>query len=415
MSADIAASSTQEPLVDSVADWLMSRCLSTTDLEAIFDGCCVRLLAAGVPLWRCHVAFRTLHPLFEAVSLTWHRGEGLQTVAHPHQGITPAWRQSPLYYLIQNELPELRRHLAGEEALVDFPFLAELGEAGGTDYFAFMVEFDSQREDRGENVGIVGSWCTDRAGGFSHSDIRSLKRISRRLAVACKVTTKDEITRNVLTTYLGADAGQKVLDGQIKRGDGQTIDAVIWYSDLRDSTPLAESMGTTEFLQVLNDYFECVAGAVIAHGGEVLHFIGDAVLAIFPIRESGYSATQACESALTAAREAEQRLGEVNQVLEDRGQTAIDFGLGLHLGKVLYGNIGTPDRLEFSVIGPTVNEVARLEELTKTLQRRVLVSGEFSQHLAVPWEAHGSHRLRGVGHPQPVYSPVYAQDTKTGT
>ena len=191
-----------------------------------------------------------------------------------------------------------------------------------------------------------------------------------------------------------------MLNGQIRRGDGEMIHAVIWYSDMRDSTRLADGMAAEDFLRTVNSYFECTAGAVLANGGEVLRFIGDAVLAIFPIRDG--DSQSACERAMAAARDAEARLGVVNDERARHDLEALDYGLGLHVGDVMFGNIGVPERLEFSVIGPAANEVARIEGLTKTLGRRTLASAEFARSVPRYWESAGSHALKGVGAPLEV-------------
>lgn len=234
--------------------------------------------------------------------------------------------------------------------------------------------------------------------------MRSLNRIDQRLAVACKINIQSRITENILSAYLGPGAGGRVLNGQIKRGDGDTIHAVIWYSDMRDSTRLADSMSGEAFLDALNQYFESTAGAVLQNGGEVLRFIGDAVLAIFPIRgENG--AEKACRLAMKAAAAARENLFQANQKRVANGEERLDFGLGLHIGQVLFGNIGVPERVEFSVVGPAANEVARLESLTKSLKREILVSESFARYLKLDWINQGRHPLRGVGQQVSVYAP----------
>lgn len=394
--------STGGGLIDSVADWLMTQALGEAEVEGLLEGCCDRLLAAGIPLWRGYLTFRTLHPLFRAISLTWRRDGGLESVGHLHTDSSDAWRQSPFRYMMESQIPFLRRRLTGEGALLDFRVLTELRDKGAEDYFAYLVPFGSGLSERSTD-GVAASWSTDRASGFTEQDIHSLQRIQRRLAVACKVTIKDQMARNILSAYLGSDAGQQVLKGRIKRGDGETIHAVIWYADLRNSSAMADAMQTVDFLRVLNTYFECTAGAVLAHGGEVLRFIGDAVLAIFPIRDGG-SERNACEAALSAARDADNKMAKINQERAAAGMEALSFGLGLHVGDVMYGNIGVPERLEFSVIGPAANEVARLEGMTKELNRHVLLSGEFAQYLSIGYESLGQHRLRGIGKPLEVYA-----------
>ncbi|MDJ0948152.1 MAG: adenylate/guanylate cyclase domain-containing protein [Alphaproteobacteria bacterium] len=395
------------PLLDTVADWLMDRTLDDSDLEQIYRGCCERLAAAGIPVWRAHVAYHTIHPLFQGMGLTWVRGQETEYASYVHRD-APAerWRTSPLYYMIENRVPHLRRRLVGEEALVDFPLLAELRDSGATDYLAFIVSFGSlAREDA---KGIAGSWATDRPGGFTDAQITALMRIERRLAVAFKVTIEQQITHNVAAAYLGPDAGEQVLNGVIQRGAGEHIHAVIWYSDLRGSTAMADALPADDYIAILNRYFEVTAGAVLASGGDVLDFIGDAVLGIFPIRAGQCSEAEACEKALAAAGEARTRLAELNAQRAAAGEAPLDYGLALHVGSVMYGNIGVPDRLAFSVIGHTVNEVARLEALTKTLNRPVLASEAFARNLKVPWDSLGAHELPGLSAPIEVFAPPEA-------
>ena len=392
------------PLIDTLADWLVSQALRDTPLDKLYQSTCKQLYAAGIPVTRGHVAFRVLHPLFEAQSLHWEIDKEVKATNYLHGADSQEWEKSPFFYMITNKVPYLRRHLVGDAAIIDFPMLQELHDEGFTDYFSFVVWFNEDADVDSLARGIVGSWCTQRKNGFTHADIRSLIRIEQRLAVAFKINIQSQITENILSAYLGPGAGDRVLSGQIKRGDGENIHAVIWYSDMRNSTQLADSMPGQAFLQALNQYFESTAGAVLHHGGEVLRFIGDAVLAIFPIRGKN-GAEKACQRAMQAAATARESLLLVNQGRQARGEEPLDFGLGLHIGEVLFGNIGVPERVEFSVIGPAANEVARLESLTKSLQRRVLVSESFAKHMKLDWVSEGQHELRGVGQQVSVYAP----------
>ena len=251
---------------------------------------------------------------------------------------------------------------------------------------------------------MLTSWATDRPGGFDEDDMAALRRVQARLAVGVKMANREATALNVLTAYLGAKAGRRVLDGQIQRGDGDSLHAVIWYSDLRGSTPLAEGLSGPDFLALLNGYFECTAGAVLDHGGEVLRYIGDAVLAIFQVDGPGGD-VRAARIALAAAQDARTRLARFNLSREEHGEHPVDFGLALHVGAVMFGNVGVPERIDFTVIGPAVNEVARLEGLTKTLGRRIVVSNAFSRLLPLDWEALGETSLRGVGSGRRVYAP----------
>lgn len=392
-------------LIDSVADWLMSQALGEGDVHDIVAGCCDRLLAAGIPLWRCFVSFRILHPKFASVSIVWRRDEQTGTVEHIETLHGEAfssedWRRSPMNHMLSTQIPFVRRRLTGEQALLDFPVCRELRDQGGSDYVAWMVPF-ARDDDPGPHMdGVIGSWATDRPAGFSDGEIRSLTRIQRRLVVSLKVQIKQQIAHTVLATYLGPDAGRQVLDGQIRRGDGEMLHAVIWFSDMRDSTRLADTLTAEEYLKTVNSYFECTAGAVLANGGEVLRFIGDAVLAIFPIRDGDQCS--ACDLALSAAGDAESRLQALNDERARDDLEPLDYGLGLHVGDVMFGNIGVAERLEFSVIGPAANEVARIESLTKTLGHRTLASAEFARCLPDRFESAGEHVLKGVGAPLEV-------------
>ena len=216
--------------------------------------------------------------------------------------------------------------------------------------------------------------------------------------MAAKVRIKDEIADNVMTTYLGPGAGKKVLSGQIKRGDGDTISAIVWYSDLRKSTMLAEKLGAQQFIQLLNRYFECTADSILSNNGEVLRFVGDAVLAIFPMPTKSRSRRPG-RNALAAVRAAISSMHR----LRAEG-LPVQFGVGLHYGEVVYGNIGVASRLEFSVVGTTANEVARIEDLTKKIKVPVLISQSLAERLDCELQSKGTHNVKGVGKGVEVYT-----------
>ncbi|MFT5509594.1 MAG: adenylate cyclase [Hyphomicrobiaceae bacterium] len=399
------------PLVDSAAEWLMSKALGDGEIREIFAGCCRRMVAAGIPIARSFLYYRTLHPLHASVFLIWERGESdVQVHELLHEGAfsSEEWLRSPMNYMLQNGVPYLRRRLVGSSAVVDFETLEFLQRKGATDYLGYVIPFSEDEEPGPTTDGIFGSWTTDRKSGFTRRDIQDLTRVQKRLAVACKVQIRREITHNVLTAYLGDEAGRKVLDGQIKRGDGRQVNAVIWYCDLRRSTEMAEALENDAYLDLLNRYFECTAGSVLASGGEVLSFIGDAVLAIYPIDAEGADAHSAAQAALEAANAARVELKALNA--SRPGEAPVNFGLGLHVGRVMHGNIGVPQRVDFTVIGPAANEVARLEELTKTLGPDVLVSAAFADLLPdVAWEDLGAHDLRGAVRPLAVLAAPETQ------
>lgn len=399
-------SHTYSPLVDTVAEWLMSKALGDNEIREIFAGCCLRLTAAGIPISGAFLYYRTLHPLFASVFLVWDRGEQdvrVREMSHERAFSSEGWLNSPMNYMLQNGVTYLRRRLIGPAAVRDFDTLHQLHRDGSTDYLGYLIPFSEDEEVSPTTDGIFGSWTTDRKAGFTGSDIRDLARVQKRLAVACKMQIRREITRNVLNAYLGDVAGRQVLDGQIKRGDGRQVEAVIWYSDLRRSTTLAETLTGSDYLELLNRYFECTAGSVLENGGEVLSFIGDAVLAIFPIDHGEASAGAAAEAAIKAAKDALARMTTLNAKRQSTDN--IHCGVGLHVGDVMHGNIGVPERVAFSVIGPAANEVARLEELTKALERDILVSGAFAELLAHSWEDLGEHPVRGSSRQMKVFAP----------
>jgi len=392
-----------DPVV-ALSEWLMEQGAAEAEITALFGGICERLCAAGLPLVRGYLGFRTLHPLFSAVSLLWRPGEPVKVAEHPHGTgrASRQWRESPFAHLVKTRTPTLRRRLTGPGARLDFTVLPELRDLGFTDYFAFAAVGEAAGREE-----IVGSWATARKGGYRKPDLEVLQRIQRWLWVACKLTIQGQIARNALAAYLGPTAAEQVLGGQIRRGDGRSIHAAIFYSDLRNSTELAGAMEQKAFLELLNGYFECTAGAVLEEGGDVLLMIGDAVLAIFPIEKGRFTKQQACAAALMAARQANLRLAELNRARARDGHVALAFGVGLHVGTLMYGNIGLPGRLEFTATGQAVNEAARLEELTKSLGRPVVASAAFAQQCGLgDWHSLGHHDLRGLGCCHEIFVPA---------
>ncbi len=388
----------RDSVVDSVADWLMAQALAGSNtVPDLLHGCCERLRASGVPVWRANMSYQTLHPQFQGMTIIWVHPDNLEISKFPHSDtVSEEFRRSPQYDMLKTLIPYLRRHLVGPEALLDYPILTELRDAGGTDYLAFIIAFNDEGTD-----GMVGSWATDRPGGFTDQHISSLMRIQRRLGVACKITIREQTARNVVSAYLGPKSAERVLDGQIKPGDGEAIQTALWYSDLRDSTEMAERMKPDDFLADLNAYFSCSAGSVIEHGGQVLNLIGDALLAIFPVGDQFQSEKEACQAALAAAIDATRLMKDVNA----GRATPLRFGVGLHLGDVIYGNIGTTERLQFTAVGRAVNHVARLENLTKQLSDPVIASAAFKDKTSGRWHRLGDFQLRGIGRETTVYAP----------
>jgi adenylate cyclase len=398
--ADLPRLPASRILIDNLATWLMQQALADHSLEEIVTGCCERLQAAGVPLARAFFAFAVLHPLHSATGITWTRGKGLVVDDYPHVpgGVSEKFKQSPHHYMLERNLDILRCRLGENNDCYDFPILADLRADGMTDYVAFTIDFMLIR-----GYGMAGSWATDARDGFSDSDMQDLLRIQRRLAVACKVAIQTRLMHNLAKTYLGPITAANVLEGQIKRGDGQSIEAAIWFSDLRGSTHLAASLPRQEYIDTLNAYFDLTGGAVQAAGGEILDFVGDGVLAIFPTTATHESAAAACQRALTATWDALDRQAAENSRRRSAGKAPLEFGLGLHLGEVMYGNVGVPERLTFSAFGVAVHEVDRIQSLTRDLEHPVLASAAFADFAsAARWRDLGEYKLRGVDKPTRV-------------
>ncbi len=408
MSAPSSKPAPSRAMISGIADWLMRQALEETDIETVVVGCCERLRAAGVPIVRGYFAFTMLHPLHRAIGITWQRGQGTTTQGYPHipGGISETYARSPHFHMMQHDLDHLRAPLHPQVGTLQFPILDDLRAEGCTDYFAFVVGFGGgERADRPEGFGMIGSWATEETSGFTDEEIDALLRIEERLAVACKLAVKRRLMRNVTETYLGTGATTHVLDGQIQRGDGQSIEAAIWYSDMRDSSVLADRVPRQTYIDTLNAYFDVTGGAVHDAGGEILSFIGDALLAIFPTDGTKRGAAQATKRAYAAALDARSRLRTLNAGRTSRKQDIIAYGTALHLGEVMYGNVGIPERLTFSVFGSAINEVARLEGLTKKLKSPVLISQAFNTVCRHKNRELGCHRLPGIGRDMCVFAP----------
>lgn len=382
--------------VEPVIDWLLHRGRHITEPEALLGAICDRMVDAGLGINRVWAFMMTLHPQYFGFALAWEDGETSTYHRTHEEWDSDAVRLAPMT-LIKEGHRIIRRRLCEPDCEIDFPVLKDLREQGFTDYVIVELVFST-----GVRNGV--SLATRKPGGFSNHDVAEIEKILQLLAMLMETQTNRGLAANLLDTYLGSISGARVLDGQIQRGDGDHIDAVIWFSDLRNSTPLAEQLGHDGFLKLLNDYFEATAGAVLAHGGEVLRFIGDASLAVFPLAGDA-SDSAVCQRAVAAAVDVRERVRKANEARAERGAAAFDYGVGLHRGEVLYGNIGTQERLEFSVVGPAANETARIEALTKDAGTDIVLSETVARHIrSTPLKSLGKQELRGVGRAIEVYT-----------
>jgi adenylate cyclase len=399
--ATVPSGAVETPGVQALSDWLVEQGLGMPDPIALHAGFCDRIVQLGLPLLRGLVAVRTLHPRINAVSYVWRRGKApaRQLLEHVE---TPNWQNSPFAYVLDNRLTTWRSSL--ERATVPFPILEEFRAEGGTDYYIRLIAFDMGAG--GERVsGMLSSWLTDRAGGFTETDIALLERLLRRYALVAKALLARQIAVNVLDTYVGHDAGQRILAGDIRRDHLDTVNAVIVYPDLRDFTEVSDRTPNDKIAPMLDAYFDVMVGPVVANGGQVLKFIGDGCLMIY--RLNGSDRSDVCAHALNAVAEMRARVRKLNAARRAAGEETMELDVALHLGDVLYGNVGAADRLDFTVVGPAVNEASRIEPLCKRLGRTVLVSEAFARaatNCAHRLESVGRHALRGVREPQELFA-----------
>ena len=365
-------------------DWLLGPRAPGRTPEEAFGDLCRALRERGIAIYRVGLFVRTLHPNVAGRAYFWREDrDQVEVDSADHSWFaTEDHLKSPIH-AVWTMNAETRRRLADPACPMDYPVLADLRAEGATDYVAVPLRFLS-----GEIH--VASFASRRPGGFRDAELAALRTVLPYFTRVVEIYGLMRKARNILDAYLGPNAGAKVLAGQIKRGDGEDIHAVIWFCDLRDSTALADSMSRRDFLSILNEYFECTLEPVLQRKGEVLRFIGDAALAIFPIDGRP---REACAAAVEAAREALARMEKANK----KRPLPLRFGIGLHLGELTYGNIGTPGRIEFTVIGAAANEAARIESLCKQLEVDLLVSEHVARVLPIRWRSMGSHTLRGVG------------------
>lgn len=388
-------------------DWMVREAWEAATPEELVGRFGRRLVEGKVPLWRLQVVIRTLHPLLLGTAYRWRRDQGDVEVHSLAHGVvdSAAFQDSPLLPVFGGA-GGIRRRLEGSDAELDFPILHELHGQGATDYVAMPLIFSDGQ------INVI-TLTSDRPGGFSTGDLGQIYELLPLLSRLFEVHAMRRTAKSLLETYLGAHTGERVLNGLIRRGDGEDIPAVIWICDMRDSTALAEALPRTDYLALVNAFFERAADAVEAQGGEVLKFIGDAVLAIFPIDSAvdgaidgadEERARKACEQALAAAEDVRSRVDRLNEERGAQGQPPLRLALGLHRGDVTYGNVGSAGRLDFTVIGPAANEASRLSTLAKSLEETVLCSDAVARLVPGRLISRGRHPLRGVSRRPEVFA-----------
>jgi adenylate cyclase len=380
---------------EAVTHWLIEGARSAPESNEVLAQLCNRLHACGIPLWRVAVFVRTLHPHFMGRRFVWRQGSEVEVSAASYSQLeTDDYLQSPFVRITSDGQP-LRRRLADPACPRDFPILEELATEGVTDYLASPLHFTY-----GEIH--LATWTTRQPGGFTDPQIGAIEALVAPLSRVAEIRALWRTASTLLNTYVGNQTGERILAGRVRLGETEAIHAAVWLSDLRGFTALADRLPPQSLIDLLNRYFECQVPAILKRGGEVLKFMGDGLLAIFPVAQDNSDATNVCENVLSAAREARTRVAGIDtpHELAVSGQR---FGLALHIGEVMYGNVGGGNRLDFTCIGPAVNLAARIEKLTSALGRTILCSAQFAQHCGSALAPLGRHSLRGFEAAQEVF------------
>ena len=404
-----------EAIFAELSEWLTQAGLAGMSETDIVCGFCDRCVAAGFPLARALVLIDTLHPVHEGRVLRWGYGptesplvdygrtspDALAASGSNPKDVQAAerWRRSPFYKMLQTGDSYLRRRL-NATTKDEFAVLSDLLAAGMTDYVAIISPFAAEGII-GEMDGVYSSWATRAPDGFSAEQIAALQRIAPYFALAIKSVSLARMTGTLMETYLGRDAGRRVLSGRIVRGIAERIDAVVWFSDLRGFTRITDT-APEQVIPLLNDYSDAIVSAIHEHGGDVLKLIGDGTLAIFTAEDR----THACGAALSAAIAAREGTVELNRRRVAEGKPITDMYLGLHIGEVFYGNVGSRERLDFTVIGPAVNEASRIAAMCRSVDQPVLMSSAFADVGGIKRRlvSVGRYALRGVAHPQELFT-----------
>jgi adenylate cyclase len=381
--------------IEAIISWLIDGARSAQTSEAVLGELCQRMVAAGVPISRVGVFVSTLHPDVFGRSFIWKQGSdvaiGEADFTLPD---TQEFQTSPLHEVVRTAKPV--RHRLAETPIGFSIALDDIRGQGVTDYLACpLISTDG-------SVDTV-SWSTHEPNGFSEADIQNIEKIVPALARVAEVRALRRTATTLLNTYVGPRTGARILAGQIRRGHTDLLHAAIWLSDLRGFTAISDRAPPIIVVDLLNRYFDCQVPAINAHGGEVLKFMGDGLLAIFPVADGGGDEAAVCRNALAAARQARNAVRELRYSLLGGPAETVNFGLALHLGNVLYGNIGGSNRLDFTCIGPAVNLAARMEKLTAPLKRTIVASANFAQYAPDDWQDIGEFAVAGFARAQRVF------------
>ncbi|QQN65677.1 adenylate/guanylate cyclase domain-containing protein [Bradyrhizobium diazoefficiens] len=383
-------------LSDGIVDWLTNGTRDQRFIDNIFAEMCIRLREAGIPLKRSTLHVLIHHPQWLGARFMWSDGMREAEIARVDYDVRERseYIGSPANEL-QDGATEVRENLERDPALGrKHALYDEMRAMGLTDYVAWPLYHTLGKRH-------LITFATDRRGGFDDAHLAVLKKVLPVLALVSEIRVKNRLARTLLETYVGTHAGELILAGATRRGTGTTVRAAIMICDLRDFTKISDNWPRDDVIDLLNDYFDAMSEPIARHGGEILKFIGDGLLAIFPL-----SQPKACVNLLHAVTEARQAMVALNERNSATGRAPLNYGIGVHVGDVMYGNIGSKARLDFTVIGPAVNMASRLETLTKQIGKPVLLSRDFAELVAPEFELErvGQHMVRGFSDPIELFA-----------
>jgi adenylate cyclase len=402
-------------------NWLVAQGLTGLPENDLFRGFCERCRAGGLDLSRGLAFIDTLHPIYEGRGFRWNdtptnESDTFEYTSSSEGDAAKNWRRSAFHHMLENGHDEFAIDLA-DFASLDFSMIGDLAENGHRHFLAFVHRF-GDAGTLGQMDCFYSYWTTRRSKGFSDSELEALRALVPVLGLAIKSAQHVDIARTLGRVYLGRDASEKVLRGHITRGVTERINAVLWFSDLRGSTKISEGIGPGEIIPFLNDYAEASIDAIHEVGGDVLKLIGDGILAMF----TGEDMTDARRAALRAEHRFRLNIDVLNARRSKEGRPTTTAYVGLHVGEVFYGNIGSEDRLDFTVVGPAVNEVSRIASMCNSIDREFLASTEFRTGLDATGRRYlvstGRFALRGIGRAQDLYTldpDIAANEAMTGS
>lgn len=380
-----------------ITDWLIDGARSVVNSPRLMSEVCERLVEAGLPLWRVGFFVRTLHPDIFGRNFVWRPGAEVEFGTVDFKILdSPDFHSSPLFIVFQQGI-EVRARMDDPQSK-RFPIVEDMRAEGVTEYVALPLLFT-------DGAVHASSWTTKQPGGFTDEQLAALRQITTPLARVIEIISLRRQASSLLDTYVGNRAGERIMGGQIRRGHTESMNAAIWLSDLRGFTALSDRLPSETVVDILNLYFDCQVAAIRSHGGEVLKYMGDGLLAVFPIDEYVDDEQKVCSRVLEAAQQSRASVAELQYPIGDTIER-FRFGVALHVGRILYGNIGGGNRLDFTCIGPAVNLAARLEKIASRLHRTVVASEGFAGICRGGWSDLGEFPIAGFAKAERVFGLV---------